>query len=129
MNVKDLSVTLYTNKVEECKVFYTETLGGKVTLDSGWYIVVTFCNNMSIAFMELDQVGSEVQVGNVTLNVLVEEVDTEYAKIKDKARIVCDLTNQPWGDRSFQIQDPIGNIVYVYMPAPVSDEYKGAIKE
>lgn len=129
MNIKDLSVTLYTNKVEECKAFYVEFLGARVAFDSGWYAVVTFSNNMSIAIMEPEKAGIKVVVGNVTLNVMVENVDLEYSRIKDKVEIIHDIADQPWGDRSFRIIDPIGNIVYIYMPTPVSDEYKDAIKE
>lgn len=128
MNIKDLSVTLYTNKIEECKSFYVEVLGAKVTFDSGWYVVITFSNNMSIAIMEPEKAGTKIIVGNVTLNIMVENVDFEYSKIKNKVKIIHDIANQPWGDRSFRIIDPIGNIIYIYMPAPVSDEYKDAIK-
>lgn len=129
MNIKDLSVTLYTNKINKCKEFYTTILGARITFDSDWYAVITFSNNMSVAFMEPDKSASEIETGNVTLNFLVDDVDAEYSKLKGKVNIVCDLANQPWGDRSFRILDPIGNIVYIYMPAAVSDEYEDAIKE
>lgn len=129
MNVKDLSVTLYTNQIAECKEFYVEVLGARVTFDSEWYVVLTFSNDMSVAFMEPDKSASEIATGNVTLNILVEDVDSEYLKLKDKVTIVYDIANQPWGDRSFRILDPLRNIVYIYMPAAVSDEYKDAIKE
>ena len=115
MNVKDLSVTLYTNEIEACKLFYVEVLGGKITFDSGWYVVITFSNNMSIAIMEPEKAGAKVVVGNVTLNFMVENVDSEYSKIKGRVNILSDIANQPWGDRSFRIMDPIGNIIYIYI--------------
>lgn len=129
MNVKDLSVTLHTKQIKECKEFYVEVLGARTTFDSGWYVVVTFINNMSVAFMESEDPTSSTAIGNVTLNILVEDIEAEYLKLKDQVNIICDLANQPWGDRSFQILDPIGNTVYIYMPAAVSDEYKDAVKE
>lgn len=129
MNVKDLSVTLHTKQIKECKEFYAEVLGARTTFDSGWYVVVTFINNMSVAFMEPEDPTSSTAIGNVTLNILVEDIEAEYLKLKDQVNIICDLANQPWGDRSFQILDPIGNTVYIYMPAAVSDEYKDAVKE
>lgn len=129
MNIKDLSVTLYTNEIEACKSFYVEVLGGKITFDCEWYVTITFNNNMNISFIEPEKAEIEIIAGNVTFNILVDNVDDIYTAIKDKVNIVCDIANQPWGDRSFRIVDPIGNMVYIYKLAPVADEYKDAIKE
>src|SRR5690554_4097511 len=110
MKIQDLAVTFYSNEIEKNKLFYVEVLGGRITFDCDWYVVITFCNNMSIAIMEPEKAGAPIILGNITLNLMVEDVDFEYSKLQGKVDIVCDIANQPWGDRSFRILDPMGNI-------------------
>jgi len=43
------------------------------------------------------------------LNFSVEDVDALWAQLKDKAKVVEELFNTPWGSRKFTIGDPDGN--------------------
>lgn len=47
----------------------------------------------------------------------VDDVDTEYARLKDKVTLVHELKTMPWGNKTFQFRDPEGNAVSLYTPA------------
>jgi uncharacterized glyoxalase superfamily protein PhnB len=52
----------------------------------------------------------------------VEDVDAEFARLKDKVEIVHEPKMMPWGNRAAQFRDPEGTLVGVY--APVTDAAK-----
>jgi len=47
----------------------------------------------------------------------VEDIDAEYARLKDKVPLVHELKTMPWGNKTFQFRDPEGTAVSLYMPA------------
>ena len=51
------------------------------------------------------------------LEFQVEDIDAEYARLKDKVPLVHELKTMPWGNRTFQFRDPEGTAVSLYMPA------------
>lgn len=53
---------------------------------------------------------------------LVDDIDAEYARLRDKVSLVHELKTMPWGNRTFQFRDPEGNAVSLFMPA--TDEAK-----
>lgn len=68
--------------------------------------------------------------GGVTLNLMVEDVDTCYQSFQETgALFVEEITDHEWGDRAFSLLDPIGNVVYIYSPRELHDKYKEAVKE
>lgn len=52
----------------------------------------------------------------VILELMVEDVDAEYARLKDKVELVHEPKLMPWGNRSMQFRDPEGTIVGLFMP-------------
>jgi uncharacterized glyoxalase superfamily protein PhnB len=63
------------------------------------------------------QKGITITAGqNVIFEFQVENVDAEYARLKDKATLILDLQTMPWGNKTFQLRDPEGNAVALYMP-------------
>jgi uncharacterized glyoxalase superfamily protein PhnB len=52
----------------------------------------------------------------------VEDIDADYARLKDKVQLVHELKTMPWGNKTFQFRDPEGTAVSLYMPA--TDEAK-----
>lgn len=46
----------------------------------------------------------------------VEDVDAEYARLKDRVALVHELKMMPWGNKTFQFRDPEGTAVSLYMP-------------
>ena len=50
------------------------------------------------------------------LEFLVDDVDAEFARIKDKVEIVHAPKTMPWGNRTAQFRDTEGTIVAFYTP-------------
>lgn len=50
------------------------------------------------------------------LEFLVEDVDAEFARLKDAATVVHPPKNLPWGNRTAQFADPEGTRVALYTP-------------
>jgi uncharacterized glyoxalase superfamily protein PhnB len=47
----------------------------------------------------------------------VEDIDAEYARLKEKVAVVQGIKMMPWGNKTFQFRDPEGTLVAIYMPA------------
>jgi uncharacterized glyoxalase superfamily protein PhnB len=47
----------------------------------------------------------------------VDDVDTEFARLKDKVEVVQEPKLMPWGNRAAQFRDPEGTLVGIYTPA------------
>ncbi|MDL2404429.1 VOC family protein [Rhizobium calliandrae] len=59
---------------------------------------------------------------SLVLEFQVDDIDAEYARLKDKVPLVHELKTMPWGNTTFQFRDPDGNAVSLYMPS--TDEAK-----
>jgi uncharacterized glyoxalase superfamily protein PhnB len=46
----------------------------------------------------------------------VEDVDAEFARLKDKVELVHEPKLMPWGNRAAQFRDPEGTAVSLFMP-------------
>lgn len=70
------------------------------------------------------QEGSAVPAANrsLVIELQVEDIQSEYARLKDSVVLVHELKTMPWGNSTFQVRDPEGNAVSLYMPA--SEEAK-----
>ena len=52
---------------------------------------------------------------SVLIEFAVEDVDGEYARLKGlQLELVQELRDQPWGQRTFYVRDPDGNILNVH---------------
>jgi uncharacterized glyoxalase superfamily protein PhnB len=50
------------------------------------------------------------------LEFRVDDVDAEFARLKDKAEVVHEPKVMPWGNRTAQFRDPEGTAVPLFMP-------------
>lgn len=135
MKIKDLSFTFHTARIKECVDFYVKYFGARVTFDCGWYVTIRFDSATDapffLSFMSPEYSSTPTALeGGITLNIGVNDVDAEYARIKAAGLgITRELGDQQWGDRSFEATDPIGNILYIYIPIEISAEYREAVLE
>jgi predicted enzyme related to lactoylglutathione lyase len=51
------------------------------------------------------------------LEFMVDDIDAAFERLKDQADIVHGPKLLPWGNRTFQIRDPEGSAVSIFMPA------------
>lgn len=63
--------------------------------------------------------GSAAPAANrsLVIELQVEDIEAEYARLKDSVVLVHELKTMPWGNAMFQVRDPEGNAVSLYMPA------------
>src|SRR6202046_1213491 len=52
----------------------------------------------------------------------VDDVEAEFARLKDEAEVVHEPKMMPWGNRAAQFRDPEGTLVGMY--TPVTDAAK-----
>ena len=129
MKANNLSSAIITNKIDECREFYTNNFNAKITFDCGWYLNMEFGEKTSsLQFMSPQQPNQPICEGNgLMYNFDVEDVDLEYKKLtKLGNQIIMPLENHPWGDRGFSILDPNGIMLYIYSirePAPEFKQY------
>lgn len=66
----------------------------------------------------LFETGSVEPCANRTaiIEFIVEDVDAEYARLKDKVEMIHEPKLMPWGNRSVQFRDPEGTAVSLFMP-------------
>lgn len=50
------------------------------------------------------------------IEFMVDDVDAEYARLKDRVELVHEPKLMPWGNRSVQFRDPEGTLVALFMP-------------
>ncbi len=131
MNFKDLSITFHTNKIGECTDFYIKWFDAKLTFDCGWYATVQLSNSLPIflSFMDPQTNKGNWSKGGTTLNLKVEDINVEYEKLcKAGIKIADAIADHEWGDRSFTVLDPLGNVLYIYSEREITGVYKDAIK-
>ncbi len=107
--VYEFRVKLYVKKFDEEKKFYSELLNYKLIkswndpedrgamFDTGFGI---------IELLTPDEKYVKIQGCDVSLRV--KDVWKLYNELKDKIKIIKELTNREWGDTDFKIQDPEG---------------------
>ena len=78
----------------------------------------------SIETVALFKEGSAEAAANRTaiLEFRVDDVEAEFARLKDKVEVVQAPKMMPWGNRAAQFRDPEGTLVGMY--TPVTDAAK-----
>jgi uncharacterized glyoxalase superfamily protein PhnB len=134
MKFNDLSITIHTDKIKACVDFYVRHFDVKITFDCEWYVTIQFQSDKNpyifLSFMKPEYGAAKtVSSGGLTLNLNVKDVDAVYAKIQPTGiSFIEEISDHQWGDRAFSVQDPLGNIIYIYSPREMSAEYQNAVK-
>lgn len=126
--MKFASLRLIARDINDLVAFY-ETLTG---LKADWLApvfaeIVTPSATLAIGSVEtvaLFQAGSAEPGANRTaiIELQVADLDAEFVRLKGLAEVVHPPKLLPWGNQTFQLRDPEGNLVSLYMP--VTDEAK-----
>lgn len=120
--MKLASIRLIARDVRSLVAFYETVTGLKAEwLAPVFAEIVTPGASLAIGSEEtvaLFQEGSAEAAANRTsiIELQVEDIDAEFARLK-----TLDLVHAPkllpWGNRTFQLRDPEGNLISLYMPA------------
>lgn len=121
-----LNAGIITSKLQETKAFYTNTLNFGVTFENEFYVLLhTPDHAAQLSFLLPDHPSQQALFQpafagkGVYLTIEVEDVDTEYKRIKALGvPIQIELRDEPWGDRHFAIVDPngVGIDIVTYTP-------------
>jgi uncharacterized glyoxalase superfamily protein PhnB len=78
----------------------------------------------SVETVALFKQGSAEPAANrsAIIEFMVDDVDAEFARLKDKVEVVHEPKVMPWGNRTAQFRDPEGTAVSLF--APVTDAAK-----
>jgi uncharacterized glyoxalase superfamily protein PhnB len=126
--MKFASVRLIAADIKSMVAFYEMVTEETATwLAPQFAEIITAAGTVAIGGAEtvaLFSQGSSEPRANRTaiLEFIVDDVDAAFERIKDKAEIVHEPKLLPWGNRTFQIRDPEGSAVSLFMP--VSDAAK-----
>ncbi|HEY1781102.1 MAG TPA: VOC family protein [Roseiarcus sp.] len=75
----------------------------------------------SVETVALFKAGSAEPAANrsAIIEFMVDDVDAEFGRLKDKVEVVHEPKMMPWGNRTAQFRDPEGTAVSLF--APVTD--------
>jgi len=118
-----------TSKLDEVRAFYVDKLGFTVTFDAPMYLGVRCGKNVELGFMRPDKCPA-FEGGGLSICLEVENVDAEHDRIRSLGiPVVQEPQDNPWGDRSFMVLDPVGIALYVFKPIQPSPEFAKYVKE
>ena len=132
MEIRDLSICFTTKKLKECKYFYTKYFNVDIAYDHSWYLSIRFKGRKKLYLSFMDPQSNEpiYKDGGVTINLWVKDVDAECQRLIDMGlKITRPLQDNPWGDRSFEVIDPLGNILYIFKYIKPTKEYADSNRE
>lgn len=117
------STRLIAADIQRMVAFYEMVTGSKAEwLAPVFAEIVTPAATLAIGAAEtvaLWQEGSAEPGANRTavIEFQVDDIEAEYARLRDKVPLVHELKTMPWGNATFQFRDPEGTAVSLYMPA------------
>ena len=120
--MKFASVRLIADDIKSMVAFYEMvTEQAAAWLAPQFAEIVTSAGTLAIGSAEtvaLFSAGSSEPRANRTaiLEFMVDDIDAAFEKLKGKAEIVHEPKLLPWGNRTFQIRDPEGSAVSLFMP-------------
>lgn len=116
MNLKKLYALVTVKSFAGLKELYGEHFGFSVSMEAPGYLHLAGKDNGELAFMMQDKDAPESFGGTgLTICLQVADVDAEAARLnKAKLPVVVPVRDNPWGDRSIILRDPVGVHVYVY---------------
>jgi catechol 2,3-dioxygenase-like lactoylglutathione lyase family enzyme len=123
-----MDLTVSTNKLEQSRDFYRDYLGFELVFENDNYIemLAQGSTTMGVSFVTPELSGGEKFTGEgIILSLEAADVDAEFARLKAAGvRILEELRDKVWGERSFVINDPNGVHVYIYKAIPPTPEYQ-----
>lgn len=130
MTVQSSYPVLLTRDVAAAAAFWTDTFGFEPTFSADWYVSLRR-GPWEIAVLDADHpTVPEVYRGRtaagVIVNLEVDDVDAEHARVRDRVRIVLPLRSEAFGQRHFIAAGPDGVLVDVITPIPPTGEFVDA---
>lgn len=132
MNVTQLTPIVSTAELEPVKEFYQRHFGFAVTFEGAGYLGLRSPGgNAELAFMRPNCEGEKAFSGEgLTVALEVADVDAEHERLcAAGVTIVQPPRDNPWGDRSSIVRDPVGVWLYICQRIPISPEFQPYAKD
>ena len=94
--------------LERSKEFFGKTLGWKLGTDEQDVAGFAFGDAYLVIHSDDRREASRSYAGGMHVAVRVEDVNAEHARLKQLGVTVSELSDHPWGERSFSFADPDG---------------------
>ena len=122
---------IVTEQLDELKQFYTGHFGFRPIFDSpGFLCLQSADGTVEFSLMRPEQGQPTFSPGPVTFCFEVDDPDAEHDRLRSAGvPVERELQDNPWGDRSFAVNDPIGLSIYLYKPIPQTGEWAQYVKE
>lgn len=131
----DVILELHVPDFEKVKEFYgklgfrvvwerkPEGMKGYLVMKKGGSILCFWAGNEEVySHPYFKQFSKETKRGyGVEIIIFVKNIEKYYEKVKKFAKVVEELTTQPWGDKDFRIEDPFG--FYLRFSSPYNTLY------
>ncbi|GES42232.1 glyoxalase [Rhizobium dioscoreae] len=120
--MKLASTRLIASDIRKMVGFYEMVTGHRAEwLAPVFAEIVTPAATLAIGSVEtvaLFKEGSAEPCANrsIIIEFQVDDVDAEFAKLKDMVEVVHEPKLMPWGNRAAQIRDPEGTLISLYTP-------------
>ncbi|WP_367714561.1 VOC family protein [Nitratireductor sp. GISD-1A_MAKvit] len=112
MAVTRIVSNIATDRFDEAKRFYVETLGLDVLMDLGWIATFGTRQQMSVQLSFMQEGGSGTEVPD--LSIEVDDLDETLHRVKSAGYpIEYGPADEPWGVRRFYTRDPFGKLVNI----------------
>lgn len=116
MQLQDAYPIIVTDKLTECRDFYTRTLGFQIAFEASWFVYLASAGDRphGLAFMAADHPsqppGPETFTGKgMFLTLQVADAALEFERlVKAGVKVAYPLRDEPWGQRRFGLLDPAG---------------------
>jgi catechol 2,3-dioxygenase-like lactoylglutathione lyase family enzyme len=101
-------VFAHASDLARSKKFYGETLGWKLGTDELDVAGFSFGSGYLVLHTDDRSRDARRYAGGMHVEVQVEDVDAEHARLRRLGVAVGELRDQPWGERNFSFEDPDG---------------------
>jgi len=101
-------VFAHVSDLERSKRFYRDTLGWQLGRDEDEVAGFSVGSGYLVIHADTRSAESRRYAGGMHVEVQVEDVDAEHARLRQLGVSVGELCDQPWGERNFFFADPDG---------------------
>jgi catechol 2,3-dioxygenase-like lactoylglutathione lyase family enzyme len=116
MQLQDAYPIIVTDRLAECRDFYTRWFGFQIAFEASWFVYLASAGDRpcGIAFMAADHPsqppGPETFTGKgMFLTLQVADAAVEFERfLQAGVRVAYALRDEPWGQRRFGLLDPAG---------------------
>ncbi|WP_426610070.1 VOC family protein [Bradyrhizobium sp. McL0616] len=120
--MKFASVRLIAADIKSLVSFYENVLGKAAEWPAPVFAEIV-TPSATLAFGSVDtlalfKAGSAEPAANRTaiIEFQVDDVEADFARLKDQVEVVHEPKMMPWGNRAAQFRDPEGTLVSLYTP-------------